>query len=172
MFSLSPLDRNHFDLGVNKQKRSFRRFLTRLQRKPPRGLDRLAANLDKQVWQETDCLSCGNCCKQMSPTYTNKDIRKISKHLGMTVAEFKFKWLVRDKDGDWINRSLPCQFFDLQTNKCGIYEIRPADCAGFPHLPKRKMVEYMHVHKQNLEMCPATFRLVEKLRRVVGNGEW
>lgn len=46
---------------------------------------------------------------------------------------------------------------------CSIYEFRPADCAGFPYLKKKKMVEYMHVHQQNINHCPATYKMVEKM---------
>ena len=153
-----------FELSVARHKKSFRRFLTKLERNPPRGLDKISSEVDKSIWKEVDCLSCANCCKQMSPTYTNKDINRISEYLQMTPEQFKLKWLTKDKDGDWLNKSTPCQFLDPGNNKCSIYDIRPADCAGFPHLPKKKMVEYMHVHKQNIEMCPATFKMVERIK--------
>jgi Fe-S-cluster containining protein len=100
----------------------------------------------------------------MSPTYTPKDIKRIASHLDMTSQQFKDKWLLKERStGDWLNKSTPCQFLNLDTNMCGIYEVRPLDCAGFPHLPKKKMVEYMHVHKQNIEYCPATYRMIEKM---------
>jgi len=41
--------------------------------------------------------------------------------------------------------------------------VRPADCAGFPHLVKKPLKDYMHVHKQNIEYCPATMLFVEKM---------
>jgi hypothetical protein len=66
-----------------------------------------------------------------------------------------------------MNVKQPCQFLDLKTNMCSIYEVRPADCAGFPHLSKKKAVDYMHVHKQNIEYCPATFKMVEKLKAAI-----
>jgi hypothetical protein len=47
---------------------------------------------------------------------------------------------------------------------CSIYEVRPADCAGFPHFTKKKFTEYIHVHKQNVAYCPATYKLVEKMK--------
>jgi Fe-S-cluster containining protein len=100
----------------------------------------------------------------MSPTYTAADIKRISAHLNMTTQEFKDKWLYVEKsEGDWMNKSLPCQFLDLTTNMCSIYEVRPADCAGFPHHTKKKMTDYMHVYKQNVEHCPATFKMVERM---------
>jgi Fe-S-cluster containining protein len=106
----------------------------------------------------------------MSPTYNAADIKRISAHLNMTPGEFKEKWLYVDTDGDWLNKSQPCQFLDLTTNKCSIYEVRPADCAGFPHHTKRKMIDYMHVYKQNVEYCPATFKMVEKMMEWVEQG--
>lgn len=153
-----------FSRRVNSRKRIFRRFLTRIEKQPPRGLDILTRRLEEEVWKETACLSCGNCCKTMTPTYTPQDIRRISAYLGMTPDAFKEKWLRKERNtGDWLNKSLPCQFFDTKTYLCSIYEVRPADCSGFPHLSKRKMSDYIHVHKQNVALCPATFNLVEKM---------
>jgi len=153
-----------FKQRVRHRKTSLRRFLTKLEKNPPRKLDEITMAVEKEVWREIDCLSCANCCKTMSPTYTPKDIRLISSHLNMTSQQFKDKWLHKESgSGDWMNKSTPCQFLNLDTNMCGIYEVRPLDCAGFPHLPKRKMVEYMHVHKQNIEYCPATYRMIEKM---------
>jgi Uncharacterised protein family (UPF0153). len=103
----------------------------------------------------------------MSPTFTNADVQRISAHLGMTPEAFRKKWLYKDRQGDWLNKSQPCQFLNLADNKCSIYEVRPRDCAGFPHHTKRRMVDYMHVFKQNVEYCPATYRLVELLMQKV-----
>ena len=153
-----------FQDEVIARKRKLRRFLSGIEKKQPKGLDGATTAIEPEIWKEVNCLSCANCCKVMTPTYTEKDIRRISKHLSITAVDFKRRWLKKERGtGDWVNRSTPCQFLDLQTNYCTIYAVRPADCAGFPHLPKRKMVEYMHVHKQNLEFCPATYRMIEKL---------
>jgi Fe-S-cluster containining protein len=157
-----------FRKKVRANKLSFKRFLTRLEKNPPRGLDNVAVAVDLEMWKQTDCLSCANCCKTMSPTYTKKDLVRISEHIGMTVDQFKIKYLKLDKEGDWINKKQPCQFLNLADNKCGIYEVRPRDCAGFPHHTRRKMVDYMHVFKQNIEYCPATFRVVEMMKERLG----
>jgi Fe-S-cluster containining protein len=100
----------------------------------------------------------------MSPTYTRGDMLRIAAHLGVTLDQFQQKYLRRDREGDWINRTQPCQFLNLADNKCSIYEVRPRDCAGFPHHTKKKMVDYMHVFKQNIEFCPATYRVVEIMK--------
>ena len=151
-----------------KSRRSLRSFLTKTENNPPRGLHGMVQHIDQEVWAETNCLSCANCCKKMSPTYTLKDIKRISSHLYMTVKEFKKKWLYFDKkEEDWMNVSRPCQFLDLKSNMCSIYEVRPKDCAGFPHLTKKHITDYMHVHRQSLEYCPATLKMVEKLREKI-----
>ena len=163
-----PINLRSFKQKVRYHKKTFRRFLGKLQRKPPKDLDHLAAQVDKSIWLEMDCLSCANCCKNMSPTFTSADIKRISAHLDMSPIAFKEKWLMFDKkDNDWVNKSQPCQFLDSKSNKCDIYEVRPSDCAGFPHITKRRMKDYIHVHQQNVEYCPATYRMVEKMRELI-----
>jgi Fe-S-cluster containining protein len=157
-----------FRKKVSINKIAFKRFLSRLEKNPPRGLDTLAVATDLEMWKQTDCLSCANCCKTMSPTYTKKDILRISEHLGMRPDDFKLKYLKVDDEGDWINKKLPCQFLNLEDNKCSIYEVRPRDCAGFPHHTRRRMIDYMHVFKQNIEYCPATYRVVEMMKERLG----
>jgi len=158
-----------FRQKLRHNKKSLKSFLTRIGKNPPRGLDTIAETLEKEVWGEVDCLSCANCCKTMSPTYTKTDIKRISKHFSQTPEEFTKQWLRKDRQGDLLNKTEPCQFLNLEDNKCSIYAIRPLDCSGFPHLRKKKMVEYMHVHKQNIEYCPATYKLVEKMQKLIDN---
>lgn len=161
---MQPINLRSFQRKVNLNKKAFKRFLGKFEKQPPKNLDKIAEQIDASVWLEMDCLTCANCCKKMSPTFTNVDIKRISAHLEMTPKEFKEKWLYFDEeDGDWMNKSQPCQFLDMKTNMCSIYEVRPADCSGFPHLKKRKMKEYIHVHQQNIEYCPATYKMVEKM---------
>lgn len=145
------------------QKR-LRQFLSKIEAKNPKNLDSVVEKLDKETWKDIDCLACANCCKMMTPTYTPKDLKRISKHLKMSVNEFKKKWLYKDKSGDWMNTSTPCQFLK-KDNKCSIYEVRPVDCSGFPHIAKKKVIDYIHIQKQNLAFCPATFKVVEKMEK-------
>jgi Fe-S-cluster containining protein len=152
-----------FKQRVRRRKSAFRRFLSSLVRKPPKGLTRLAKAIDGEVWKDVRCLKCANCCRVMSPTYTRKDLKRISRHFGMTLRVFKATWLRRERGtGDWINKRTPCQFLDLETNRCTIYAIRPEDCVSFPHL-RLDPIDQVAVHKQNLEHCPAAFQLVERM---------
>jgi Fe-S-cluster containining protein len=161
---MQPINLRSFKQKVRYNKKAFKRFLGKLEKKPPRGLDKIAGELDVEIWKEIECLSCANCCKTMTPTFTPKDIKRIAAHLDMTASAFKTTWLHYEKsDKDWVNNKQPCQFLNLENNMCSIYEVRPESCAGFPHLPKKKMVEYIHVHQQNIDYCPATYKFVEKM---------
>lgn len=161
---MQPVNLRSFKQKVRHHSKRLKSFLTKLEKNPPKDLDAIAVKINTEVWEETDCLSCANCCKTMTPTFTKKDIKRIAAHLNMKPQEFSDKWLVYEKkDKDWVNKKQPCQFLDLSNNMCSIYEVRPDDCAGFPHITKKKMTDYMHVHKQNITYCPATYRMVEKL---------
>jgi Fe-S-cluster containining protein len=145
-------------------KKPFRKFIDHLEEAKHKGVKKQAIEADKEVWQEVDCLSCANCCKKMTPTLNKEDRKRIADHLGLSHKEFKHKFLVYDKDDDdWRMQKQPCVFLDLSSNKCSIYPVRPADCAGFPHLTKTPLKSYMYIHKQNIEYCPATYRFVEKM---------
>ena len=149
------------------RRKKYRKFLKKTEEAPPKNIDKMTVAVEPLVWEKIDCLSCANCCKTMTPTFTMTDIRRISQHLNMKPAAFKKKWLKKDDSKDWVNVTQPCQFLDMKTNMCGIYEVRPVDCSGFPHLSKRKWESYAHVHKQNIDYCPATFTMVEKVMALV-----
>ena len=106
-----------FKQKVRYNGKQLKSFLTKLEKKTPKGLDQLTKQVDSLVWKEIDCLSCANCCKTMSPTFSPADIKRISSHFQMTPAAFKEKWLEFDKkDKDWLNKLQPCQFLNLKTN--------------------------------------------------------
>ena len=162
-----PVNFRSFRKTLSVHRKSFRSFLLRVEKKQVKGIDKFTAAASKEVWEEVDCLSCANCCKKMSPTFTTQDIKRISAHFEQTPEEFRKKWLRKDRNKDLINKTEPCQFLNLKDNKCSIYEIRPADCSGFPHLTKGRWSDYAHVHKQNIDFCPATFKMVQKIKSLV-----
>lgn len=158
-----PVNFRSFSKKLSLYRKTFRSFLNKTEKNPPRGIDKLTPVIEKEVWKEIDCLSCANCCKKMTPTFTVQDLKRISAHFKQTPEEFRKKWLVKDRNKDLVNKTQPCQFLNLKDNKCSIYAIRPVDCSGFPHLAKKKWSEYAYVHKQNIDYCPATYKMVEKM---------
>ena len=156
-----------FRLKASQNKKGLVSFLQKLDHLVPPELPELVAEADARVWVETDCTNCANCCKTMTPTYNKADIIRISKHVGMKPKEFIGKWLVKDDDGvEWINKNLPCQFLQAD-NRCGIYDVRPLDCAEFPHHNKKPFDEYNETFINNVGRCPATNALIVELKRAV-----
>src|SRR5450631_3372151 len=93
---------------VSRNKKRLKTFIARLEKKPAGQVHLITLEANELAWAKTDCLDCANCCKTMSPTYTQKDITRISKFLGMTRGAFKEKWLYKDRTGDWMNKKQPC----------------------------------------------------------------
>ncbi|MFM9027253.1 MAG: YkgJ family cysteine cluster protein [Bacteroidota bacterium] len=151
----------------SRKRALYRSFLHGLGNRKIRGLDSLAIALNKEAFKKIDCLDCANCCKKMSPTYKKSDVKRIAKHLGMSFQQYYDKYLYKDDSGDYMNRKTPCQFLKSD-NKCSIYPVRPVDCRGFPHTQNRDFKLYIAgTHKQNIEYCPATLHVVERLYQVI-----
>lgn len=165
------MDLGKFKVKAVRKNKGLTAFLQKLDDIVPHDMPELVARVDAKMWQQTDCTSCANCCKTMTPTFSQTDITRIAAHLGMTDAAFTTKWLSKDDNDDWVNASLPCQF--LVDNKCSIYDIRPADCAEFPHHDKTPFDDYNQTYINNITHCPATFTLVERLKKIVERDyEW
>jgi Fe-S-cluster containining protein len=159
-----PINLKAFKKQSVANRKRFRSFITKLENSQHRGILQEAQEANKEVWEQVDCLSCANCCKKMTPTLNTADKLLISNHLGLTVKDFTTKYLEYDAlDKDWRMQKQPCVFLDLTTNKCNIYEVRPADCSGFPHLTKVPLKSYLYIHKQNIMYCPATYLFIEKM---------
>lgn len=160
------MDLQKFKITASRKKKSLAAFLTKLDEIVPHDMPVIVAKADAEVWQEINCTECANCCKTMTPTFTPADVKRIAAHTGMTTKEFKAKWLKKEEEtGDWVNTTQPCQF--LVNNMCSIYEVRPADCAEFPHHNKQPFDLYNDTFRNNLIHCPATLTLVDKLKKVV-----
>ncbi|HVG12884.1 MAG TPA: YkgJ family cysteine cluster protein [Flavisolibacter sp.] len=140
-------------------------FLSSLAELQPPNLDQLTTAASADAWSGIDCLSCARCCRSMMPRFTSSDIKRIAIHFRITSSAVKSRWLTQDKDGSWMGRSKPCAFLNLQTNKCSIYAIRPADCSGFPHLSATPAASYLDMHRQNMKYCPATLNMVKLLEQ-------
>ncbi len=161
-------DISKFKRRAYRKKKELTSFLRKVGNSKIKGILKAVAEAEKEVWKEVNCTKCANCCKTMTPTYTRRDINRISKHFNMTYDEFYDKWLQKDENKDIVNQSRPCQFLG-KDDRCTIYAIRPTDCAEFPHL-NRKDFRYQaksKIYNQNLPLCPATLVLVEKLKLAI-----
>ena len=167
------MDLKNFRVKAARKNKSLSAFLDKLDVIVPAEMPELVAEVDATVWRDINCMECANCCKTMTPTFTKSDIKRIATHLEMAPKEFREKWLLKEEgdSGDWVNKTQPCQF--LVDNKCSIYEVRPVDCAEFPHHNKKPFDAYNETFKNNLTHCPATLTLIDRLKkRVEKEYEW
>ena len=142
-----------------------KKYFQRLKRRTPKRLDLLMQELHDDEFEKTDCLDCGNCCRTSSPIFTEKDVERIAKYLKMKVRDFISQYLERDSDDFMVLQSVPCNFFDASDNSCFIYKVRPKACAEYPHTDRKKFAQISDLTIKNTEICPATYRIIEELKK-------
>ncbi len=120
--------------------------------------------IHEEVFEEIDCLSCGNCCRTLGPRITDRDIDKIAAVLRIKPHEVVEKYLRIDEDKDYVFQSMPCPFIDTD-NYCHIYENRPKACREYPHTDRKKFFQIHALTIRNAETCPAVFDILENLKR-------
>lgn len=152
---------------ASKKKAETKKYFSKLKKRTPKNLDYVMQDLHDAEFKETDCLTCANCCKTTSPIFTDKDIERISKHLKMKVVEFTNTYLQRDADDFMVLKTAPCSFLDESDNTCFIYDVRPKACAEYPHTNRKKFIQITDLTLANTFVCPATFRIVEKLKETL-----
>ena len=159
---------NHF-LTQHKERSKLKskenqQFFKRLKKIKPKVLDKLIHPLHEEVFECTDCLKCANCCTTTGPLFTDKDISRIAKHLRIKPFEFTQQYLRIDEDRDYVLKSVPCTFLG-EDNYCSIYEVRPKACREYPHTDRKKQNQLLNLTEKNIEVCPAVFNIVEKLKK-------
>lgn len=154
-----------FKRSSQRQKEENKAFYAQLKRRKPKNLDDSFHELHEEVFAETDCLECANCCKTTSPMFTDRDIERVAKALRMKPADFIAEYLKIDEDGDYVLLSSPCPFLDSD-NYCVVYKDRPTACREYPHTNRKRMVQIMDITFQNTLICPAVLAITEKLKKV------
>ena len=105
------MDLFHHKQRVEKKRKENSVFFKRLKKEKPKVLDKLIHPIHEDVFANTDCLKCANCCKTTSPLFTDKDIQRISRYLKIRPSEFVDRYLRIDEDSDYVLQSVPCFFF-------------------------------------------------------------
>lgn len=145
-----------------------KKFFAKLRNRPPKDLDYIMQDLHEAVFRETDCLTCANCCKTTGPLFTNSDIERISKYFRMKPKKFVETYLRLDEEQDYVLQKVPCTFLGAD-NYCSIYEVRPKACREFPHTDRKKFHQISNLTLKNVAICPAAYRIVEAMKRRLGN---
>jgi Fe-S-cluster containining protein len=121
--------------------------------------------LHVEAFDQVDCLTCANCCKNYSPRFKTPDIKRISKVLSLKESVFIDNYLEIDADGDYVLKTKPCPFLGSD-NFCSIYEDRPSDCRRFPYTDEDVFFKRPVITLKNTSFCPAAYYVIEKLMAV------
>jgi len=111
-------------------------------------VDEIVHRLYEEIAPQIDCLNCGNCCLNLRPLATNKELSRFVEPKDIEA----FKYL----------ESFPCKF--LKDKKCTVYSDRPEECRSYPYLHKDKFITRTYGVLQNYEICPIVFNVFELLK--------
>lgn len=146
----------------------FRQFLKTRCSLEPGEIDQQVFELTRRVWAGIDCTSCANCCGEVKPTFSEEEVGRLARRLGMERQQFIDTYLERSEgnsENPWQTRTTPCPF--LKENLCSVYEDRPADCSGYPYLYKPDFVFRTMAMIERTFTCPIVFEVLEELKKSV-----
>lgn len=126
--------------------------------KDQRKVDKAFHESHDEVFSDTDCLQCANCCRTTGPLLTRRDADRLSETLGISVSHFEETYTRIDEDGDRVFRSMPCPFLETD-NACSVYESRPKACREYPHTDRQNIAGILGITKENIMICPAAARI-------------
>lgn len=148
---------------ANKRKVENIYFKKELKKFSSEIVDGWVAKLNAHYEKVIDCKVCGNCCSKLEPGVEDNEIEKLAEAMMEDPVSFRRNRI--DFDGRALYlKTKPCLF--LKDCKCTVYEIRPAACAGFPHLDQPHF-KYKQSVWANYEICPIVYEVVEGLKRAL-----
>ncbi|MCX8080882.1 MAG: YkgJ family cysteine cluster protein [Bacteroidia bacterium] len=160
MNSREIINRGQNDLQRNKK------LFQRLKKIHASHTDRIFREAHEDVFSNTNCLACANCCKTTSPIFREKDIERIASFLRMTPGDFSQKFLKTDEDHDKVLKETPCPFLGPD-NVCAIYEVRPLACQNYPHTHRKNIMALAHLTLNNSLICPAVQEILKKVNEKI-----
>src|SRR6266498_5620341 len=72
-------------------------------------LDLLVFETTRRVWAEIDCTTCANCCRQVQPTFSEEEVDRLARRLGIARQQVIETYLEPSEacdDNPWQTRSL------------------------------------------------------------------
>ncbi|MCU0353996.1 MAG: YkgJ family cysteine cluster protein [Cytophagales bacterium] len=136
------------------------------KKQQPRDLDVTVQGIHHDVFEQTDCLACANCCKTTSPIFYERDIERTAKYLKIKPSQFIAQYLHIDADGDYVLNHAPCPFLNAD-NTCAVYAHRPTACREYPHTDRKRFHQILDLTLRNTYVCPAAYQIVERLKQTL-----
>ncbi|MFZ4457181.1 MAG: YkgJ family cysteine cluster protein [Bacteroidales bacterium] len=160
MYNFDP---RYLEEEAKKQAKSNSLFFKSIKKNQLRDLDDTIHAIHEEVFEEVNCLDCGNCCRTLGPRITHLDIQRIASALRCKAQDVEDRYLTMDEDDDYVFRSMPCPFL-RDDNYCSIYENRPKACREYPHTNRKKFFQIHQLTIKNSETCPAVGEILNRLK--------
>ena len=159
------------ELARNKEDENwrFREFLKRQCTLTSEEIDKHVFETTRRVWARTDCTSCANCCRDVKPSFSEGEVDRLARRLGMKRQQFIDTYLEPTEaysENPWQTRTKPCPF--LKDNLCSVYEDRPADCSGYPYLYRPGFESRTMAMIERTSTCPIVYEVMEELKESLG----
>ena len=147
---------------------SFRLFL-KSSDLPGRRIDSLVHRHYREVASQIDCRQCGNCCRNVQPLLTERDVDRLAVKLRIPKGQVIDEYLQTSGGEDgFAFRSMPCPF--QSGNLCTVYSHRPSVCRSYPHLHKKDFVSRTIQTFANCSVCPIVYHVYELLKAEIWRG--
>lgn len=129
----------------------------------PEEVDQAVHRLYSAISADIDCLECGNCCREVAPSLSWCDVKRLADALGCATKSLVMDHLMlADQPAKFLFRETACPF--LSDNCCTVYEVRPGTCRSYPHLHKDDFVFRLISVVQTSSVCPIVYHVYEQLK--------
>ncbi|MGH9639854.1 MAG: YkgJ family cysteine cluster protein, partial [Bryobacteraceae bacterium] len=124
----------------------------------------------EEAEEAMNCTECANCCRVATTQIGERDVDRLTRHLGMKPAEFLRDYTTETEDEGRILRRTGNGCVFLEKNLCSVYEARPRTCELFPHLVKGSgSLESRMWHMPDRAVyCPIVFETLERFKAESG----
>src|ERR1039458_4874504 len=108
----------------------FRRFVKTECDLDPDEMDQQVFETTRRVWAGIDCTACANCCREVRPTFSEEDMKRLAARLGVSPQQFIDAYLqpTEDETNPWETRTTPCPFLRSEEHTSELQSLRHLVC--------------------------------------------
>jgi uncharacterized protein len=73
-------------------------------------IDRRVFEITRRVWAGIECTECANCCREVKPSFSEDEVKRLARRLGLKPEQFIESYLERTEphsDKPWQTRAPP-----------------------------------------------------------------
>ncbi|MFW5805385.1 MAG: YkgJ family cysteine cluster protein [Bacteroidales bacterium] len=152
---------------ATRDEKSFKQLAGKLKKVKKQEIDSFVHTWHAELFSDTDCLKCANCCRSLGPMLTDRDIDRLAKFLKKKPSAVVNQYLRQDKEGYYVFKNIPCPFL-MADSYCMVYEARPKACREYPHTDKTNFKQIIQLSIKNSKTCPVVYKILKELMKTYG----